>query len=84
MVGLCNKCVKFVSGVKNMPPLPPQKIEYPKYVDSLWCIYIVSVLAAFNAEFSKYFHVKLKFVLLFVVLLLLLLYKLINLSHKRI
>lgn len=43
-----------------MPPLPPQKIEYPKYVDSLWCIYIVSVLAAFNAEFSKYFYVKLK------------------------
>lgn len=49
-----------------MPPLPPQKpdfpkyapveepVPYPKYVDSLWCIYVVSVLAAFNAEFVTY------------------------------
>ncbi|XP_049818983.1 mitochondrial uncoupling protein 4 isoform X3 [Aethina tumida] len=36
-----------------MPPVPPQK-EYPKYVDSLWCIYIVSVVAAWNAEFLTY------------------------------
>ncbi|CAG9859734.1 unnamed protein product [Phyllotreta striolata] len=37
-----------------MPPVPPQKVEFPKFVDSLWCVYIVSVLAAFNAEFVTY------------------------------
>ncbi|CAH1113566.1 unnamed protein product [Psylliodes chrysocephalus] len=37
-----------------MPPVPPQKVEFPKFVDSLWCVYVVSVLAAFNAEFVTY------------------------------
>ncbi|XP_074034840.1 uncoupling protein 4A isoform X2 [Leptinotarsa decemlineata] len=37
-----------------MPPVPPQKAEFPKFVDSLWCVYIVSVAAAFNAEFVTY------------------------------
>lgn len=36
-----------------MPPVPPHKIDYPKYVDSLWCIYVVSVVGAWNAEFGK-------------------------------
>ncbi|XP_072400861.1 mitochondrial uncoupling protein 4-like isoform X7 [Diabrotica undecimpunctata] len=38
----------------KMPSVPPQKVELPKFVDSLWCVYIVSVLAAFNAEFVTY------------------------------
>ncbi|CAG9824570.1 unnamed protein product [Phaedon cochleariae] len=37
-----------------MPPVPPQKVEFPKFVDSLWCVYIVSVASAFNAEFVTY------------------------------
>lgn len=37
-----------------MPPLPPQKVEFPKFVDSLWCVYIVSVVGAWNAEFGKF------------------------------
>ncbi|RZC37050.1 mitochondrial uncoupling protein 4 [Asbolus verrucosus] len=35
-----------------MPPVPPQK-EY-KYVNSLWCTYMVSVVAAWNAELVTY------------------------------
>jgi hypothetical protein len=35
----------------KMPPVPPQK-EY-KYVNSLWCIYMVSVVSAWNAELGK-------------------------------
>ncbi|XP_057666871.1 mitochondrial uncoupling protein 4 isoform X2 [Diorhabda carinulata] len=38
----------------KMPPVPPQKVDFPKFVDSLWCVYVVSVLAAFNAEFVTY------------------------------
>ncbi|KAH1024880.1 hypothetical protein HUJ05_009715 [Dendroctonus ponderosae] len=36
-----------------MPSVPPAKpdLPLPKYVDSLWCIYVVSVVAAWNAEF---------------------------------
>ncbi|KAG5882258.1 hypothetical protein JTB14_014955 [Gonioctena quinquepunctata] len=37
-----------------MPPVPPQKLEFPKFVDSLWCVYLVSVASAFNAEFVTY------------------------------
>ncbi|XP_060522015.1 mitochondrial uncoupling protein 4 isoform X2 [Cylas formicarius] len=37
-----------------MPPVPPAKPEFPKFVDSLWCVYIVSVVAAWNAEFITY------------------------------
>jgi solute carrier family 25 uncoupling protein 27 len=36
----------------KMPPVPPQK-EY-KYVNSLWCIYMVSVVSAWNAELVTY------------------------------
>lgn len=41
--------------VAAMPPVPPAKpdLPLPKFVDSLWCIYVVSVVAAWNAEFSK-------------------------------
>ncbi|XP_030760597.1 mitochondrial uncoupling protein 4 isoform X1 [Sitophilus oryzae] len=37
-----------------MPPVPPAKPEFPKFVDSLWCVYAVSVVAAWNAEFLTY------------------------------
>ncbi|KAJ8916116.1 hypothetical protein NQ315_004483 [Exocentrus adspersus] len=44
----------IIGDLTTMPPVPPQKAEFPKFVDSLWYIYIVSVLAAFNAEFVTY------------------------------
>lgn len=39
-----------------MPPVPPAKpdLPIPKFVDSLWCVYVVSVVAAWNAEFLTY------------------------------
>ncbi|XP_050297955.1 mitochondrial uncoupling protein 4 isoform X2 [Anthonomus grandis grandis] len=43
-------------GTPKMPPVPPAKpdLPVPKFVDSLWCVYAVSVVAAWNAEFLTY------------------------------
>lgn len=40
------------SPILKMPPVPPQKEI--NYADSIWCSFIISVLAAWNSEFVTY------------------------------